>query len=62
MASSHYQPGCLVDFGALVGGTESFTLLASDYMTAEAEQVEAWRPPTEPKIESRVTPPATFLT
>ena len=44
------------------GGEESYTLLASDCATAKAEQVEAWTPPTEHKIESRARAPAAFLT
>ena len=40
------------------GGEESYTLLASDCATAKAEQVEAWTPPTEHKLE----PPPPFLT
>ena len=34
------------------GGAGRNTLLASDCVTAKAEQVEAWTPPTEHKIES----------
>ena len=44
------------------GGEESYTLLASDCATAKAEQVEAWTPPTEHKLESRARAPAAFLT
>ena len=44
------------------GGTENFTLLASDCATARVEQIENWSPPTEHKIEARSKPPTTFLT
>ena len=44
------------------GGEESYTLLASDCPTAKPEQVEAWTPPTEHKVEARVKAPAAFLT
>ncbi|CAE7615113.1 LCP2 [Symbiodinium sp. CCMP2456] len=43
------------------GGSESFTLLASDCVTARTEQVEAWDPPTEHKIEGRVKERMKFL-
>ncbi|CAE7323972.1 unnamed protein product [Symbiodinium sp. CCMP2456] len=43
------------------GGSESFTLLAADCVTARTEQVEAWGPPTEHKIEARAKSPSTFL-
>ena len=44
------------------GGSESFTLQASDCATARAEQVENWTPPIEHKIETRGRAPTTFLT
>ncbi|CAE7220056.1 LCP2 [Symbiodinium sp. CCMP2456] len=47
------------------GGHESGERVAkesSDCVTARTEQVEAWGPPTEHKIEGRVKAPSTFLT
>ena len=46
----------------LGGGSESFTLQASDCATASVEQIENWTPPTEHKIEPRARAPSTFLT
>ena len=44
------------------GGSEWFTLQASDCATARVEQIEKWTPPTECKIEPRARSPSTFLT
>ena len=44
------------------GGEESYTLLAADCATAKAEQVEAWTPPTDHRLEQRSKAPAAFLT
>ena len=45
-----------------MGGEETHTLLSSACITAKAEAVEAWVPPSEHKLESRAKPPAAFLT
>ena len=44
------------------GWEESYTLLAADCATAKAEQVEAWTPPTDHRLEQRSKALAAFLT
>jgi len=44
------------------GGSEPYTLHASDCVTARSEQLDGWHPPSDHKAEARVKPPGVFNT
>ena len=44
------------------GGKDTYTLHASDCVTARSEQLDSWNPSSDNKIENRMRPPGVFNT